>query len=76
MRTNVFKNELLDFASKLDAVTNSCGELVKIATAIVEEQNHTATISLVRTTCKLIDSECAKLEIKQFCNKPTRPFAE
>ena len=66
MRTNVFKNELLDFASKLDAVTNSCGELVKIATAIVEEQNHAATISLVRTTSKLIDSECTKLEIKQL----------
>ena len=66
MKASVFKNELLDFASKLDAVTNGHGEIVKAATAVVEEQNYTATVYLVRITSKLIDSVNIKKEIKQL----------
>ena len=46
MKDNVFKNEILDYASKLDAVTNSYGEVVKAASAIVENQDNTSTAYL------------------------------
>lgn len=64
MKDNIFKTELLDFASKLDAVTNSCGEVVKAATAVVEEQDHASTIYLVRKTSKLKDSDGLQKEVK------------
>ena len=38
MKHNRFKEELLNYASTLDAVTNSYGEIVKAAWAIVNER--------------------------------------
>lgn len=64
MKDNVFKTELLDLASKLDAVTNSCGELIKAANAVVEEQDHASTIYLVRKTSKLKDTDGVQKEVK------------
>ena len=48
-----FKNEFLNLASKLDAVTNSCGEIVKIANVIADEQDHDSTIYLIRKIAKI-----------------------
>ena len=39
---------LINNASKLDAVTDACGEITKLATAIVENNSKTATIALLR----------------------------
>ena len=47
MKDNIFKTEILDYASKLDAVTNSYGEIVKAASAIVEEHDNSSTVYLV-----------------------------
>lgn len=64
MKDNVFRTEFLDLASKLDAVTNSCGEIVKAANVVVEENDHTATIYLVRRTSHLMDAPSASKEVK------------
>lgn len=68
MKDNVFKTELLDYASKLDAVTNSYGEIVKAATAIAEEQDNTATIHLVNLASKIIKSPDYSKEIKRLAS--------
>ena len=64
MSENIFKNDFLDMASKLDAITNSCGDIVKAAFAVAENQDHTATIYLVRKTSKLMDSDTSSKEVK------------
>lgn len=64
MKENVFKTEFLDVASKLDAITNSCGELVKAANAVVERQDHTSTIYLIRKTSNLQENNAAPKEVK------------
>lgn len=68
MKDNVFKTELLDYASKMDAVTNSYGEIVKAATAIVEEQDNAATIHLVNLTSKIIKSPDYSKEVKRLAS--------
>jgi len=64
MTDNIIKNEFMDLASKLDAVTTSCGEIVKAASAVIEEQDHAATIYLVRKTSSLKDSVTSSKEVK------------
>ena len=39
---------LINNASKLDAVTDACGEITKLATVIVEEHSKSATIALLK----------------------------
>ncbi len=64
MKDNIFKMELLDLASKLDAVTNSYGEVIKAATAVVEEQDHASTIYLICKASSLKDSAEIQREVK------------
>lgn len=66
MESNVFKSELLDLASKLDAVTNNCGKITKAANAVTENHDHAATIYIIRITSKLIDANNVKKEIKRL----------
>ena len=66
MNDNTFKNDFLNLASKLDAVTNSCGEIVKVATVIAEEQDHDSTIYLIRKISKLKESDDVQEEIKSL----------
>ena len=61
-----YKNSLINNASKLDAVTDSCGEITKLATTIAEECNKEATISLLKKISEIIDSTTYKLEIKRI----------
>lgn len=60
-----YKNALTNNASKLDAVTNSCGEITKLATLIVEENNKEATIALLKKISEVIDNHTYKVEIKR-----------
>lgn len=64
MRENIFETEFLDLSSKLDAVTNSCGEIVKAANAVVDEQDHAATVFLVRKTTTILENSASSKEIK------------
>ncbi len=68
MRDNIFKTEILDYASKLDAVTNSYGEIVKAASAIVDEKDNSSTVYLINRTSKLIKSADAPKELKRLAN--------
>lgn len=64
MRENIFETEFLDLSSKLDAVTNSCGEIVKAANAVVDEQDHAATVFLIRKTTTILENSASSKEIK------------
>lgn len=68
MKDNIFKTEIMDFASKLDAVTNSYGEIVKAATAIVEEHDNTSTVYLINCTSKIIKSSESSKDLKRLAN--------
>jgi len=56
---------LINNASKLDAVTDACGEITKLATVIVEEHSKTATISLLKKISELVDNSTYKIEVKR-----------
>lgn len=68
MKDNIFKTEILDYASKLDAVTNSYGEIVKTASAIVEEHDNPSTVYLINHTSKLIKSFDSSKDLKRLAN--------
>lgn len=61
-----YKNELLNTASKLDAVTDACGEVTKLASAIIEEDSREATIALLKRISDVIDSRDYRIEIKRI----------
>lgn len=56
---------LINNASKLDAVTDACGEITKLATVIVEDSSKAATISLLRKISETVDNPKHKLEAKK-----------
>ncbi len=62
---NKYKNTLINNASKLDAITDSCGEITKFATLIVGENNKEATIALLKKISEVIDNRAYKVEIKR-----------
>lgn len=62
---NKYKNLLLDSASKLDAITNSYGEITKLAISIIEDNSQTATISLIKKISEVVDNYNYKIEVKQ-----------
>lgn len=64
MNDTSFKNEVLNLASKLDAVTNGCGEIVKTADIIVNEQDYNSTIYLLRRIGKLQEADDVQKEVK------------
>lgn len=68
MKDNIFRMELLDYASKLDAVTNAYGDIVKAATAIVEAQDNPATFSLITHTSTIIKSSKQPRDLKRLAN--------
>ena len=43
-----YSQVLINNASKLDAVTDACGEITKLAAMIVEENSKAATIELLK----------------------------
>lgn len=48
---------LINNASKLDAVTDACGETTKLAAAIVEENSKAATIALLKRISEAVDNQ-------------------
>lgn len=68
MKDNIFKTEILDYASKLDAVTNSYGEIVKAASSIVEDRDNPSTVYLINHTSKLIKSADSSKDLKRLAN--------
>ena len=57
---------LLNNASKLDAVTDACGEIYKsLATAIVDEHSKSATIALLKRYLNLWTIRNTKLRLNE-----------
>lgn len=55
-------------ASKLDALTDSCGEITKLASAIVDDSDNISTIALLKQISDIIDSIKYTKEIKQVAS--------
>ena len=68
MKENIYKTEVLDYASKLDAVTNSYGEIVKAASAIIENRDNCATAFLINNSSKIIKSLESSKDLKHLAN--------
>ena len=56
---------LINNASKLDAITDACGEITKLATVIVEEHSKVATIALLKKISEVADNPKYKIEVKR-----------
>ena len=60
-----YSQALVKNASKLDALTDACGEITKLATAIVEEHNKGDTISLLKKISEAVDNPNYQIEEKR-----------
>lgn len=56
---------LINNASKLDAVTDACGEITKLATVIVEDSDKAATIALLKRISESAENPQYKVEVKR-----------
>lgn len=61
-----YSQALINSASKLDAATDACGEITKLATMIVEEQSKVATIELLKKISEVVDHLKYQTEVKQI----------
>lgn len=61
-----YKNILINNASKLDAITDSYGEITKLASLIIQENSKVATVSLLKKIYKIIDNPKYQVEIKRI----------
>ena len=55
---------LINSASKLDAVTDACGEITKLAAVIVEERSKSATIALLKKISEAVDNPKYKIAVQ------------
>lgn len=63
-----YKTNLLNCSSKLDAVTDSCGDIVKLATAVIEKNSDEAALSLLKRISYIADEEKYSVEIKKLAH--------
>ena len=63
-----YKNKLLNYASKLDAVVDACGEITKFANAITEENSQEATVALLKKISSVADNSKYSIEVKKLAN--------
>lgn len=61
-----YKNDLLNNASKLDAVVNASGEITKYVSNIADSQSGEATIALLRRISSIIDSSIFSIDVKRL----------
>ena len=66
---NKFSETLMYEASKVDKITNSCGEITKLAALIVEEKNHEATKILLHRFSELLELFKNNKEVKACLQK-------
>lgn len=60
-----YGKELINNASKLDAITDACGEITKLANMIVEDNNKTATIILLNKISEIIENPKNNIDVKR-----------
>lgn len=62
---NKYKSALINNASKLDAITDACGEITKLASVIIEDNSRVATILLLKKISEVVDNHKYKTEVKR-----------
>ena len=62
---NKYSQSLINNASRLDAITDACGEITKLATAIVEENSKAATMALLKKISEAADDQKNKNGVKR-----------
>lgn len=60
-----YKSALINNASKLDAITDACGEITKIASSIIEDNSRAATVSLLKKISEVVDNSKYQIEVKR-----------
>lgn len=63
-----YKKNMLNNASRLDAIVDGYGEITKCATAIVEDNSQESTIELLRKISNLVDSQKYPIGVKKMAN--------
>ena len=63
-----YQDLLMDSASKLDAITDSKGEITKLALLIIQEHSKEATVMLLKKISIIVDSDRYKSEIKRVAH--------
>ena len=61
-----YSQALINNSSKLDAVTDSGGEITKLATVIVDESSKSATIALLKKLSDVVDNPKYKIEVRRI----------
>lgn len=62
---NTYKTNLLNFASKLDALTDSCGKITKYAVNITEDKNEAAALAMLRKISLIVEDAKYSNEVKK-----------
>ena len=60
-----YGQSLINNASKLDAFTDDCGEITKLATAIVNEHSKPATITILKKISEVVGNPQYNIEVKK-----------
>lgn len=63
-----YKTNLLNYSSKLDAVTDDCGEVLKLAMAIIDDNSNEATLALLKKISVIADNDKISIDIKKIAN--------
>lgn len=61
-----YSKSVLDCASKLDAMTKSCGDITKLANGVVKEDSTDDTIALIKTLANIAESTENSTESKKM----------
>lgn len=70
-----YGKNLINNASKLDAITDSCGEITKLSRLIVEENSKMATIALLKRISEVADNYHSK-EVMSFIHNVNSSLIE
>lgn len=60
-----YKSELINNASKLDAITDACGKITKLTSSIIEDNSRTATVLLLKKISEVVDNSKYQIEVKR-----------
>ena len=60
-----YDQALINTASRLDAVTDACGKITKLAVMIVEDKSESATIALLKKISDIVDNPQHTIEVKK-----------
>lgn len=63
-----YKEKFLNNVIKLDAVTNNCGEITKLANAIVDDNSKESTILFLKKISNIIKNESYSNEVKKIAS--------